>query len=724
VSLTQQFLIISILPFSFIGMVVYMWRSRIRRRQLLIRWTATLIAAAIWSSSFLRFYGGVSFSESLIFSWGVAGSYVFGMAALGALSTTYLQFSIPRTHGQTALTIGAVLWLASLILDSTIWRYQLPDLALAGQTFRHFDLWAAVWTAGWFMPIVAAWVLTQQIRIRFPTSLYRNQLDYWLLFLALFAIGGALVSIRQPGQPAWQEIGLIFIIMAMVTGSISIANSHLPNLQLALRQMLSRLSGTLILFGLTWAALRFIVQGVTDLPAETNPNLILTVAAALFAGLFTIIYRLVNTVTRRLFVPSRARRELVMADYAGTLGNLPEPSQIGQMVLRLIRSHLSVDDAWFFGTEEGVAGGLIFRSVAHLDIEAPGTAQFDGGSPFVRYLRRNSSPLTQFDIDGLSNFDELSESEREVLREWRRVLYVPLRAGDRLVGMMALSGRSSGEAYERDEFDFLESLGTQISPLIVQAQNLASLRQINDFVFQQNQVLARDNRHLNELTKLYFRFSELISPDLRQPFAFLSGKLQLLQENSHEAESRQLIDGLLSKLDDHRKELDQLIAMSAQFQKRESFDFQPVHLDELAGRALRFLKPMVEARRVHIDFQPDAHVPPVLGDEQQLREAFQHLLHNAIKFNKIGGRVQLKYLIENGQLCVHIIDDGVGIRPERLESIWEGFSNRQNENGRGTGLGLVLSQFIISAHGGHIEAQSKYGAGSTFSVYLPLLIEE
>jgi signal transduction histidine kinase len=60
-----------------------------------------------------------------------------------------------------------------------------------------------------------------------------------------------------------------------------------------------------------------------------------------------------------------------------------------------------------------------------------------------------------------------------------------------------------------------------------------------------------------------------------------------------------------------------------------------------------------------------------------------------------------------------------------LKTLWEGFNPAdKNGNGRRAGMGLSLAQFIIKAHGGHITAESKYGNGSTFTIYLPLVYEE
>ena len=76
-------------------------------------------------------------------------------------------------------------------------------------------------------------------------------------------------------------------------------------------------------------------------------------------------------------------------------------------------------------------------------------------------------------------------------------------------------------------------------------------------------------------------------------------------------------------------------------------------------------------------------------------------------------------------LFLRVVDTGVGIPPDRLERVWAGLSKlKVNGNGRSGGMGLALSRFIILAHGGRVEAQSKYGAGSVFTIHLPLYFGE
>ncbi|HEX6384868.1 MAG TPA: hypothetical protein VF177_09375, partial [Anaerolineae bacterium] len=368
-TLTQQFLIISILPLSFLLMMIYLWSSKLKRYQLFGRWSLTLLAATVWASSVLRHFGGVTFSQEFVQSWRVVGNYALSFTALGILLTTLCLLSAPRGHGRVTGSVSLILLMVALGLDPAIWSYDLPDFMLAEQTVRHFDLWVAVWIASWLEPIIASWILAQQANVALPISLYRNQVHYWLLVLLLFFIGGTLASVHQPGQPGWQQSGVLVVILAALTGTVSIAHSHLPELQLALRQVLSRISGTLIIFGLTWLALSFIVRVITGLPEGTpgtGQELILLLSAAAFAVLFTLVYRVVNDLTRRLFLPGLSRQETVMSDYTNAIGNLPEPVQLGQLFLRIIQTMLATDDAWFYTAGDGPGGKLILRPLAGL----------------------------------------------------------------------------------------------------------------------------------------------------------------------------------------------------------------------------------------------------------------------------------------------------------------------------------------------------------------------
>ncbi|MCP4360156.1 MAG: hypothetical protein GY796_19285 [Chloroflexi bacterium] len=724
-TLTQQFLLISLLPLSFVAMIIYLWRAKTKRRPLLLRWTVTLLAATVWSSSILRFFGGTSLPEIVVFNWGVVGSYALIVTAIALLLTTAAYLNIPKGHSRTATIVSLILLGTAVALDTDIWGYYLPFLNMGGQQITQFNIWAATWITSWLIPVIAAWILTQQQKSHLSASIYRNQINYWLLDISLFSIGFAMASIRQPGQSGWQQIGILIIIIAALIGTVTLTRVHLPDLQLASRQILSRLSGTLIIFGLTWLALSFIVRIVTDLPAETaveSQTLILIIAAALFAAFFTLIYRWVNNITNRIFLFGRNKRETALANYSNISGNMPEPAQLGQMFLRLVQSNLTTDDAWLFLADDVPGGGLVLRPLAGLSALPHDIIIFAPDSPFSQHLRQKNEPLIHSDMNALETYENIPEAEREMLNKWQRVLYQPLHAGDSLIGLLALGAKYTGAGYQPREFEMLDTWGKQISPLLAQAQNLVSLRQINNYVFHENQHLTREKQHLQELVNLYAGFMEMVSPELRRPFTDIHRHLQQYLAKVSDSD-KQFVGDLNQQIAALRAPIDNLINVSARIQMRSQFDFKPIHLERIIQEAIRNLRTITEARRVKIDFHPDTTLTTLLGDEQQLLEAVQQLLHNAIKFNKIGGMVMIEYNSSGSEILLRIMDNGVGIPPERLETIWTGL-NSANGNDRRAGMGLALTQFIIKAHGGRITAESKYGTGSTFTVYLPLVYED
>jgi signal transduction histidine kinase len=725
-TLTHQFLLISLLPLSFIAMIIYLWRAQMKRRRLFTRWTLTLLLAAVWSSSLLRLFGGLSVPEIVVFNWGILGTYALNLTAVALLLTTATYLHLSKGHSRAAVVISLLLLATAVALDPIIWGHHLPPFTLGGQIITQFGLWSAVWVAAWLIPLLAAWVLTQQLKSNLPTSIYSNQVSYWLLVVLLFFIGFAFASISQPGQAGWQQLGILVIIVAAAIGTMTLTRLHLPELQLASRQALSRLSGTLILFGLTWLALWLIVQAVTNLPPATAASaqtLILIIAAALFAAFFTLVYRWVNDFTRRIFLHGQGKRELVLAEYSNVIGNLPEPAQLGQTFLRLVQSNLATDDAWLFKADDGPGGRLVLRPLASLNQLPTISNDFQPDSPFVTQLRQTAAPIIQSDIDTVELYDDLPETERELLAKWQRVLYQPLCAGDSLIGVLALGAKYTGEGYDQTDLDLLDGWVRQFSPLLAQAHNLASLRRINDYVFRQNQTLLRERQHLQELVQLYADFIEMVSPELRRPFTDLSRDLQKYQAKAGEKEG-QFVGEISQQIAALRAPIDNLITLSARLQMRNQFDFKPIHLDQIAQEAIRNLVSMAEARRVKIDFHADPTLP-ALGDREQLLEAAQHLLHNAIKFNKIGGLVMVQCGGDGGEVYLRILDNGVGIPVERLEQIWDGFNpTGKNGDGRRAGMGLALSQFIVKAHGGRLTVESKYGNGSTFTIYLPLVYED
>lgn len=718
-TLTQQFLITLFLPLAFVALAAYSWRAAGRATRT-PHWPLTLGIAAVWTSSILSFYGGATLSQDAAFTWRVVGRHALSLMSLALLLATVDRFAIPSREGRLALGLGLLFWLLSIGLDPFIWTYTLPGFVVNGQAVDHFAVWSAVWVTSWFLPLLAALILARRKVLRTPQSLRRNQINYWLLTLLLFFVSGSVAVIQQPGQPSWQQLGALGQIIAAVVGTISLTRSPLPDLLLALRHLSARIMTTLLTFFLAWAVLYALLRTLRR-PTVVDTSLDLILAAALFALLIVVFNRVARRFVRRLFLPDASGVQSSLAGQPALLAALLHPEWLGRLILRMAQTDLAAERASLFYAESGPGGGVILRRLASVpEKEESESILLAGDNALTQHLSNHPGiPLSAHDVETLAAG---VPDVHQALTQGGGELFMPLHVADQLTGVLVLGDKYTGAPYNSGDVTQLQQMAAQAAPLLFQAQNLQNLERISETAFSELQELTQDWRRFRELGVLHKHFLQLVSPALRAPFLEIAGELQRLQEESS-ADSAQL-DRLNQHVSRLRLMIDNLIMIAHRLDKQGDFCLEPVHLDEVVERAVQNVSAMAEARRVKVTVELDPRLPPIMADEGRLTEAVQYLVHNAIKFNKIGGDVRVTGAPAGEDLVLRVSDTGVGIPPERLHRVWTGAVTLQAGDFKNDspGLGLLLTRFIVRAHGGRVEARSEYGAGSTFSIYLPLAL--
>jgi PAS domain S-box-containing protein len=157
----------------------------------------------------------------------------------------------------------------------------------------------------------------------------------------------------------------------------------------------------------------------------------------------------------------------------------------------------------------------------------------------------------------------------------------------------------------------------------------------------------------------------------------------------------------------------------------------PVHLPPLLEQALELYAPQLEARRIRVQREWSAGVPPVPGDAEHLYQAFVNLVANAIDAmeDEESGTLTVRFgwpqdgeragSALHGRLIVEVADTGSGIKPEETSSVFNPFFTTKSG---GTGLGLAIAHKIIEDHGGTVTFRSTPGQGTVFTVALPLRV--
>jgi len=109
----------------------------------------------------------------------------------------------------------------------------------------------------------------------------------------------------------------------------------------------------------------------------------------------------------------------------------------------------------------------------------------------------------------------------------------------------------------------------------------------------------------------------------------------------------------------------------------------------------------------------------VQADPERLFQVFSNLLGNAIKFTPRQGNIGISAMSNGEEIVFWVRDSGEGIAPEQLPHVFDRYWTQAENNPTGSGLGLYITQGIVQAHGGRIEAQSEVGRGSEFRFTVP-----
>jgi signal transduction histidine kinase len=156
-----------------------------------------------------------------------------------------------------------------------------------------------------------------------------------------------------------------------------------------------------------------------------------------------------------------------------------------------------------------------------------------------------------------------------------------------------------------------------------------------------------------------------------------------------------------------------------------------LHLPSLLNDLQQAFQSTIEARRLALQVEGIDDCPLVPADRVWLGRALSNLLSNAVRFTPDGGTITLAITTTAAALCISVSDTGIGIDEQLLGEVFEPFSaaagdvqlhtsGRFEFGSRGLGLGLAITKAIVAQHGGSIAVRSRKGAGSQFTIALPL----
>jgi light-regulated signal transduction histidine kinase (bacteriophytochrome) len=149
--------------------------------------------------------------------------------------------------------------------------------------------------------------------------------------------------------------------------------------------------------------------------------------------------------------------------------------------------------------------------------------------------------------------------------------------------------------------------------------------------------------------------------------------------------------------------------------------FVEIELAEIVGEVLSDLEVRIEKTGGKVLV---GELPVIKGDPTQMRQLFQNLIGNALKFHKKGEKpvIEVRSAVAGGQLHIVVEDNGIGFEEQFADRIFAPFQRLHGRDSEyeGTGMGLAICKKIVERHGGSITAESTPGMGASFIVQLPM----
>lgn len=301
----------------------------------------------------------------------------------------------------------------------------------------------------------------------------------------------------------------------------------------------------------------------------------------------------------------------------------------------------------------------------------------------------------------------------------RSYMCVPFIARGKVLGAITLVAAESGRIYTQTDLSLVEDLARiaaiAIDNALLHKETTEFAKTLEKRVEERTEELRRSNKELQD-------FAYVASHDLQEPLRKIQAFGDLLKEeygDKLDKNGSNYLDRVLNAAGRMRSLINDILTFSRVTTK--ALPFTTVNLNIIAQEVLSDLETRIKDLDGKISV---SDLPQIQADPIQMRQLFQNLIGNALKFHKHNESPQVKIYSrkQDGFFEIYFEDNGIGIDEkykDKIFTIFERLHSRQDFEG--TGVGLAVVRKIVERHKGKIDLKSTEGKGTTFIISLPIL---
>ncbi|MDY6933935.1 MAG: ATP-binding protein [Spirochaetota bacterium] len=392
-------------------------------------------------------------------------------------------------------------------------------------------------------------------------------------------------------------------------------------------------------------------------------------------------------------------------------------------IMEMIKEIMETDTSTLFLYEEET-GDLVFKVVlAKAGRELQEKSRVKIGQGIAGWVAKNKKIIYINDVYNDERFDPSYDKQTGYIS--KSILCAPLLYKDKLLGVIQAINPIKKEYFDdQDDIELFEAFANQAAIALENASLYANLEKK---VAERTSELAEANKKLKDLDIAKTNFFANISHELRTPLTLILSPIEAIIQGDY-GNNLKNDDDILNSVYENGIRLLKLINNLLDFSKIEAGKMSLKRRKSDISKLIRHYSSSVistaENIGLTIKFVDNTDGVITWVDQNLFEKAVFNLISNALKFTPAGGLIDVQLDGNKDKFNISIKDTGIGIPRDKLNTIFERFSQVDSSLSRqysGTGIGLSFAKEIIELHKGTIEVESELGKGSVFTISMPIL---
>jgi len=461
------------------------------------------------------------------------------------------------------------------------------------------------------------------------------------------------------------------------------------------------------------------------------------IISGIVAGLFHPLTNLYLKIANRYFFASLYSYQETLKDLSRRLVAILDLEKLSQTIVQEIIDTMKLDKAGVL-LRDSQSGKYQIQCITGFKEENGISLVKDNF--LTQWLKEIQRPLIYEELS-LQIRDAKREEAKQKLSQlkenMKRIeadLCLPLLSQQKIIGLIVLGKKISGEAYSKQDLRLLETLANQTAlavenaRLYEQVQDLA--QNLQQKVDQQVGKIKKLLKTKEELLTMKEDFLHIVSHQLRTPVSIFYGFLDWWKTGEIEKYPKEKQEKMKKEIIIAAERLKNIVndmLDALEIERGLEFEFKPIDIANIVEEVYKMLKPNYEKKGLYLDVRmPKDPLPKIQGSQQFLKQALTNLVDNAEKYTEKGGAaIIVSHQPEKETITIEVKDTGIGLTEENKKYLFRTQFYRgeraQKIFPNGSGLGLYIVKRIIDKHHGQIEVRSEgINKGSSFIITLPI----